>query len=444
MLEKENRKYFAFNFKDKFFLLDIENLFVFEVNQDLFYDFEEAIDKFALSYTSIFNKKKLKHKQRKDFFNAEQPIRSISINVTQICNLRCIYCYGDEGEYGMRGVMDEKTANKCVDFLIKESKNLKDLTINFFGGEPLLNFELIKTTVNYALVETKKYGKKIHFGITTNGTLLKPECNSFFNKNNFSVVVSFDGDKYTQDNNRPFANGSGSYDFIYPKIVEFLKSRNGRAIGRATVTANTQNISTLKSQLRDVGFKKVCTIPMTVVNNAFNEQNSFDGKNRIHESLCKNDESEGIAFYNTIKKSGDINAFNNSLIYRCLKVLLDRNKLLYPCGAGRTLLAISTNGDVYVCHRFVGNPDFKLGNINDSKISSRLKYSESPVLNHETCSICWARFFCGGGCLHDNMLMGKNTNNVNLKHCSQLKENIKHAVYILSNLDCNDVINLNY
>jgi len=324
------------------------------------------------------------------------PIKSISLNVAQICNMRCIYCYGSDGEYGEKGLVKEATAFQAIDWLIKKSLDAKDISIIFFGGEPLLNFRLIKKVVNYAKRKAKNVNKTVHFSITTNGTLFNDRINKFLNKNKFSVTISFDGDAKIQNKNRPLKNGIDSYEYTKPLIENFLKSRKGNATGRATITRYFEDLSTIRKTLVEIGFKRYSLTPVS-------------GSVDSDYYLCPDNERKILIDLQTqadeitdlIKNRESI---KSKLLLSYLKILRTREKKQYSCGAGKGLGAISINGDVYPCHRFVGIDSFKMGNVNGNNLLNREKFLLDNVFDRKQCNTCWARYFCGGGCYHENLV----------------------------------------
>ena len=431
-------RFHVYAFENKYFVFDIATVSCYEIEENLFMIFltskQNNIEK-ILNLEHINSSVPLKPLQ-------PEALSNISLNVAQVCNLSCIYCYGVDGEYGLKGKMDEETAKKSIDFLIAESKDQKHISITFFGGEPLLNFPLIKKCVDYSNKQAKKASKKLSFSITTNGTLFRKEVNDYLNKNNFSVLVSFDGDQETQDKNRPFRGGKGSYDKTLPKIKEFLTSRNGNATARATVTNHTSDLKLLKTKLKDLGFRRanatVATVSEFANENRGVESKSFEGDRM--QDIYDSEDMEAREILAAIKNKNSLSPYSSSKILQSIYQLNDKNKSRFACGVGRKMVGIAINGDVYPCHRFVGEEKFKLGNVENFDSSSRTKYSESFTDSHPVCSKCWAKYQCGGGgCIQDNEVMKGDVNNVNIRHCVELKYQLKHAINIYSSLDQEDI-----
>lgn len=433
-------RFHVYSFENKFFIYDVEKVSSYEIEENLFFVLFSADQKYIEEILNLPAIDTQKYDPNKEII--EEPLSNISLNVAQVCNLSCVYCYGVDGEYGLKGKMDEETAKKSIDFLISESKNQKQISITFFGGEPLLNFPLIKKCVDYSREESKKFGKDIQFSITTNGTKFNKEINDYLNTNKFSVLVSFDGDQETQDKNRPFRGGKGSYEKTLPKIKEFLKSRNGQATARATVTNHTTDLKILKSKLKDMGFRRANATVATVSDYA-NENRGVLSINLEDERMKEVYESENIEaeeILNAIKNKKSLSEYGTSKIMQFIDQLKTKNKSRFACGVGRKMVGVAINGDVYPCHRFVGEEKFKLGNVSDFDSKSRAKYSQSYTDSHPVCSKCWAKYQCGGGgCIQDNEVMKGDVNNINVRHCSELKYQLKHAINIYSTLDEEDI-----
>jgi uncharacterized protein len=357
------------------------------------------------------------------------PVATISLNVAQLCNLSCVYCYGGDGEYGEKGYMKQPTAFAAVDWLIRESLDRPSVAIIFFGGEPLLNFSLMKQVVDYALEATRKAGKALSFGITTNGTKFDDEVNEFLNKHKFSVTISFDGDPAMQDANRPLKGGQGSYKMIRDKVATFLATRNGRASGRATLTNNNTDRARIKQALVDVGFKN---IGMTLVSAPETEATKlYQIELPNHDKLRNDLKAQARETLAAIQNGTTI--YERSMLTH-LEHLLTKEKKLYFCGVGRGLTAVSISGDLYPCHRFVGDETMKMGNISDwdeEKAKAAQKpHIENYGLSHPKCSQCFARYFCGGGCIHESLNTNGSMWEPDDNHCQELRRSVELAVNI--------------
>lgn len=428
----------VFSFKEKYFFYDINNMNAYEINETLFYRLisnRQDSDLFERLKLSLQVKA---HAHEKQLYS--QGVMTISLNVAQVCNLSCVYCYGIDGEYGTKGKMNDETGFKSVDFLIDKSKE-QAVSIHFFGGEPLLNFPLMKKVVNYSIQQATLRDKNIDFSITTNGTKFSDEVNAFLNEHKFDVIVSFDGDEDMQDKNRPFKNGGGSYSSIRPKIEKFLKSRDGNASARATVTNHSHDLKALKKGLKEMGFKHAGATVATLSEFAMENRPVINLNESQKTNLLLEVDNEAINILSAIKKRdlASLTELSDSTVLRYLQQLYHKQKRHFPCGVGRGLLAISITGDIYPCHRFVGNDEFKMGNIENYDESAAKGYSESYTQTHPVCSQCWAKYHCGGaGCIHDNYVTKGGVDNINVDHCTRLKNDLKNAIFIYSELDDSD------
>lgn len=426
----------VFSFKEKFFLYDVFNMNAYEINEKLYFKLAQNREDSEF-FKSLLSTLQINQKNRavgKKSYN--HGVGTISLNVAQVCNLSCVYCYGVDGEYGTKGKMNEPTAYKSVDFLISESKS-PNISIHFFGGEPLLNFPLMKKVVDYSLKQAELKGKRIEFSITTNGTKFSKEVNNFLNTHDFNVIVSFDGDESMQDKNRPFKNGGGSYSVIKPKIEEFLKSRNGNATARATVTNHSYDLKALRGQLKKMGFNTAGATVATLSEFATENRpvDHLSKEQKINLLLESDNETEEIL--NGIKNRDltVLSDLSDSTVLIHVQELKHKQKKFFPCGVGRGLLAISITGDIYPCHRFVGDDKFKMGHIDTYDGTSANQYAQSHTQTHPVCSKCWAKYHCGGlGCIHDNYITKGAIDNINTDHCTSLKNDLKNAIYIFSSL----------
>ena len=406
------------------------------------------------------------------------PITTIALNVAQLCNLDCIYCYGVGGEYGHKGYMKGGTAYQAVDFLVANAGDAEQLTICFFGGEPLLNFPLIKEVVAYATEKAETKGKRVAFTITTNGTRFDEETIDYLNEHDFGVVVSYDGDAEMQNKNRPFKGGKGSYDDIKARVERFLDSRGGRASGRATITGYNPDLQKVQRALLEIGFKAVQLTTVAMPNleempappaGPFPVEEAASAnvveENDLYEALpVLNDRP---TYHRTdvvmLQQPGShlkqvhLRKILNSLermaretidliktrrpVYSSrfndiLKRLSTKKKKLYFCGGGRNYMSISNTGDVYPCHRFVGQEDMKLGNVAEGfDLTRRQPYIENYGLSHPKCSACWARYFCGGGCFHMSIEEHGSMHEPDDRWCQELRRSVELGIMIDDQLD---------
>ena len=443
MMDRSLVEIHKFSYRGRYFLFRVEDNKAFRINDTLYgeldrlskckrIDFKELDSELehVLMESNLINVKKqnqtLYHSKDKNF-----PIASITLNIVQACNMKCIYCYGGNGEYGKKGYMTKEVAQRSVDWLFDNSFETKDLSIIFFGGEPLLNFPLIKKVVAYSLLKTQSENKKIHFSITTNGTLLNPGINHYLNKHNFSVTISFDGTEELQNRNRPLSSGKDSYSTIRPRIEQFLKSREGRATGRATLTTGFGKIEEIRKELTSLGFGRIEYIPASLRNDAEFKLNQMD-----HENLLNDLQNQADKMIDCIK---DRKPLVETKIVDMVKSLMTDRIRKYFCGAGRSFVGISSYGEIYPCHRFVGDNRLKFGNIKDDYLVGRERFIRGIQKKNHECRICWARDLCGGGCYHDNLTsMGSLSRPLKVK-CMEIKRSLELAIYIHDCLDESDL-----
>ncbi len=430
-------KYHAFSFLDSFYFYDIEEMNAYEIDNDLYVKLishREGTDFFE-NFVKCLPTKNEKIK----LTDISYPITNVVLMVAQVCNLSCVYCYGIDGEYGSKGKMNEEVAFKGVDYLLKQSGTVKNISITFFGGEPLLNFPIIKKVVSYSKKEAQKAKKNISFSITTNGTKFNDEINSYLNDNNFGVLVSFDGDEEIQNKNRPYKNGSGSYARTLPKIQTFINSRNGNATARATITNYSDGVEDLKKKLLDLGFKRAHVTPATVSEFASTNRGIKKVDDYHYETMMANIEKEATEILEGVRNRSNLSAFIGNTLVVHINSIISKQKKMHPCGVGRSMMGISITGELYPCHRFVGNEKFNLGHIDNFDVNNRATYVENYTESHPVCSKCWAKYQCGGrGCIHDNEVMMGDVNNINIKHCTILKFALKHAIHIYNNMNDGD------
>lgn len=322
------------------------------------------------------------------------PIKAICLNVSHDCNLRCEYCFASKGDFKCkRELMSLETAKKAVDFLIEKSEGIRNLEMDFFGGEPLMNFNVVKSTVEYARSLEKEYNKNFRFTITTNGILLDDEKIDFINKEMYDVVLSLDGRKEINDKFRVTKTKNGSYDIVLPKFKKLVEGRNEKQYYvRGTYTTENLDFSEDVLHLYNLGFNEISMEP-ALSKEEFSyaiDESSLNEILKEHEKLCKK--------LIELKKNGEkINFFN-------FNINLDDgpciSKRLKGCGFGNDYVAITPNGNIYPCHQLVGEEKFIMGNVNLGTFNLELKneFLKLSVYHKDECKKCWAKFYCCGGC----------------------------------------------
>ncbi len=352
------------------------------------------------------------------------PLTTMVLNVTNQCNLSCTYCY----EYGEDKIVDtengrkpkfmsEETARESVDFMLREAGDNPIAHLTFFGGETLLNLPVLKSTIGYARQRAAEVGKEVDFSLTTNATLLKPDVIEFLAENRVGVTISIDGPKEVQDQFRVFANGTGSYDIVVPKIRELLRAHRTRPIGaRVTLTTNTIDIRKIFRHLtEDIGFREVGFAPVTTAPNrdyAIAEE-GFDSMLRQFQSLAAEFLEAALA--------GRHHGFSN--VKDTLEEIHKGVSKPFPCGAGLGLLGVSTDGDVALCHRFAGSDEHKMGTVRTGidRLVQIGFLEKHHIADKTDCSRCWARPMCAGGCYHEAHTRYGDTARPNLHYCDWIR-----------------------
>jgi uncharacterized protein len=321
-------------------------------------------------------------------------VKALCLHVAHDCNLACRYCFAEEGEYhGRRALMSYEVGKKALDFLIANSGNRRNLEVDFFGGEPLMNWQVVKDLVAYGREQEKIHDKNFRFTLTTNGVLLNEEVMEFANKEMSNVVLSIDGRKEVNDYMRPFCKGAGSYDLILPKFQAFAESRNQeKYYARGTFTRHNLDFSKDVLHLADQGFKQISVEPVVAAPEeeyALRQEDLpilFEEYDKLAKEMIKREkEGRGFQFFHFM-----IDLTGGPCVY----------KRLSGCGSGTEYLAVTPWGDLYPCHQFVGEEEFLMGNVDEgiTKPEIRDQFKECNVYTKEKCRNCFAKFYCSGGC----------------------------------------------
>ncbi len=328
-----------------------------------------------------------------DFKKRQTVVKALCLNVSHDCNLACKYCFAGQGEYnGPREIMSYEVGCKALDFLIANSGSRRNLEVDFFGGEPLMNFEVVKKLVAYGRKREAETDKKFRFTLTTNGILLNDEVLEFANKELVNVVLSIDGRKAVNDNMRPTRNGKGSHDIILKKYKDFRAKRKGQYYVRGTFTHFNTDFSNDVIALMDEGFDEVSMEPVVAPpteDYAITEADVEVIKEQYdilaRELLKRYEEGKPVNFFHFM-----IDLEGGPCVY----------KRLSGCGSGTEYLAVTPWGDLYPCHQFVGNPDFVIGNVDEGIKRTDIvdEFKLCNVYAKDKCRDCFARFYCSGGC----------------------------------------------
>lgn len=329
-----------------------------------------------------------------DFKNRSTVVKALCLHVAHDCNLKCRYCFAGEGEYhGDRSLMSYEVGQKALDFLVANSGNRVNLEVDFFGGEPLMNWDVVKDLVIYGRSIEAANNKKFRFTLTTNGVLLNEENMAFMNEHMHNVVLSLDGRPEVNDHMRPTANGKGSYDLIMPKFKEFAESRGQENYYlRGTFTHNNLDFAEDVLHMADQGFKQISVEP--VVSPA---DMSYALQEEDIPQLMEQYEILAMKKLDYAKEGKDFNFFHFMIDLTQGPCVAKR---LAGCGSGVEYLAVTPEGDLYPCHQYVGIDEFLMGNV-DTGITNDAKQSEFKCCNvyaKDGCTDCWAKFYCSGGC----------------------------------------------
>jgi uncharacterized protein len=376
-----------------------------------------------------------KNSQKRPMLKKRRGIRHLELMVTHDCNMRCRYCYGSLGEeewenapylYGAstKGMTFE-TAKKGVDFLFEESGRQKDLSIIFFGGEPLLEFGLIKRIVPYIRKRETETGKKVNLSLSTNGILLNDKTIDFLVKNRIGCQISIDGPKEIHDQVRCLPGGEGSYDRIKKGIRRLISARPGRVPARVTVSHNLVNLPAVVEHLLSLGFGSVHIEP------TIGKLGELMVSKEDIEEMKKQNEAIAAFLVRNVKNNRFFNYTNLVRFIRQTRVV--RERLAHHCGAGRTYFTLSQEGDFYPCHRFVGMEQYRMGDIEKGMdLSLQRRILDLTVDDRQVCRDCWARYLCGGGCWKHA---------VDINGCLEIPDNELSCELIRHQIECAMAIN---
>ncbi|MDP4182297.1 MAG: thioether cross-link-forming SCIFF peptide maturase [Bacillota bacterium] len=366
------------------------------------------------------------YKDYMPLWDKKSVVKALCIHISHDCNLRCKYCFASTGDFGgSRTMMSPEIGKKAIDFLIKESGSRRNLELDFFGGEPLMNFDAVKIIIDYALSISEKYNKNFKFTITTNALLLKEEYKEYINKHIQNIVLSIDGREETNDRMRYRVDGTGSYKDIIGKIKDIADSRNqDNYYVRGTFTRENLDFSKDVLHLADEGFKQISVEPVVAA-----KDTGYDIREEDLPQLFK--EYEELA-HEYVKRDKEGNGFN----FFHFMIDLDQGpciaKRLSGCGSGHEYLSVTPDGDIYPCHQFVGMEEFKMGNVCEDSFERNKQntFMKSNVYSKEECSACWAKFYCSGGCAANAYQFN---NDINLPYkigCELEKKRLECALWI--------------
>lgn len=400
---------------------------------------QEVVEKFAMQYDTeeikeayeeIYTLYEEKMLYSEDIYeqyaetSVVSPIKSMCLHIAHDCNLRCKYCFASTGDFGTgRKLMPLETGKAAIDFLLEKSAGRENLDVDFFGGEPLMNFEVVKEIVAYARGKEKEYGKHFDFTITTNGMLLNDENIEFINREMHNVVLSLDGRKEVNDRMRTRVDGSGSYDKILPNFKKLVEKRGDKEYYvRGTYTKYNLDFSEDVMHIYEAGFDQISVEPVME-------------KPEIEYALTEADLGQIYQEYDKLterlsevkRNGGFINFFH---------FMIDLNqgpcvvKRLRGCGSGNEYVSITPDGDIYPCHQFVGMEEYKMGNLADGTFREDIKkeFAGAHVYSKPACQDCWAKFYCSGGCNANNYIYNGDIHKAYELSCKIQKKRLECAI----------------
>ena len=386
--------------------------------------------------------------------NKKYALTALCMNVSHACNMSCTYCFAGKGEYGSgeqsdgdasgddivnnnkntvgvdcganstnSSLMNLETTKRAIDFLIEQSGDKSNLDVDFFGGEPLLNWQLVKDTINYARSIEQKHNKKFRFTLTTNGLLIDDDVIDFANKEIYNVVLSLDGRPEVNDAMRKMPRGGGTYSKIVDKFEKIVEARNGKGYYiRGTFTSKNMDFVNDILHIANLGYKELSMEPVVTKGDdplgfAMDDLPELykQYEELAAEMLKREKNGEGFSFYHyTIDLSGG----------PCV------HKRIAGCGVGTEYLAVTPSGDLYPCHQFIGDTSFSMGDVWSGLTKNELRneFASCSIYTREECRDCWARFYCSGGCAANAYNDSGSINGINKFGCELFKKRMECAI----------------
>lgn len=361
-----------------------------------------------------------------DFKKRQTVVKALCLHIAHDCNLACRYCFAEEGEYkGRRTLMSYEVGKQALDFLIQHSGNRRNLEVDFFGGEPLMNFDVVKQLVAYGREQEVLHDKKFRFTLTTNGILLDDDIIEFINQEMSNVVLSIDGRKEVNDFMRPARNGKGSYDVILPKFKKVAESRNQtNYYVRGTFTHHNLDFAADVLHLADLGFEQISVEPVVAA-----PEESYAIKKEDIARICEEYDALAKEMIERKKKGRGFHFFHFMIDLTGGPCVAKR---LSGCGSGTEYLAVTPWGDLYPCHQFVGTEEFLMGNVFDGVIKTDIRdeFKLCNVYAKEKCKECFARFYCSGGCAANSFHFHGTINDAYDIGCELQRKRVECAIMI--------------
>ena len=351
----------------------------------------------------------------------QAPVKALCLHVSHDCNLRCQYCFASTGDFGTgRKTMDVDTAKAAIDFVVARSGKRRNIEVDFFGGEPLMAMDTVKATVEYARSIEKGAGKCFRFTLTTNGVLLNDENIEYINREMSNAVLSLDGRPEVNDRMRKTVNGKGSYEVILPKFQKLVAGRGTKDYYlRGTFTRHNLDFAADVLHMAQLGFRNVSVEPAV-------------GEPGCDWAIGEEDLPAVLAEYEKLAealkdKRGEVNFFHFNVDLAQGPCVIKRMR---GCGAGCEYVAVTPEGHIYPCHQFVGNPDYKMGDVHEGTFDLDIarRFAALNVYTREDCRQCWARFYCSGGCSASNLLVNSDISKPNAVGCAMQKKRLECAI----------------
>jgi len=388
--------------------------------QEALEDIQELIDAGQLFTKDIYQN------YITDFKNRETVVKALCLHIAHDCNLACQYCFAEEGEYhGRRALMSFEVGKKALDFLVANSGNRRNLEVDFFGGEPLMNWDVVKQLVEYGRSLEEPNNKKFRFTLTTNGILLNDEVEEFCNREMSNVVLSLDGRREVNDKMRPSRNGKSSYDVIVPKFQKLAESRNQmNYYVRGTFTRNNLDFSEDALHFADLGFKQMSIEPVVSL-----PEEPYSIREEDLPKIMEEYDKLAVEYIKRKKEGRGFNFFHFMIDLQQGPCVAKR---LSGCGSGTEYLAVTPWGDLYPCHQFVGEEEFLLGNVDTGVTNTEIRdeFKLCNVYAKDKCRDCFARFYCSGGCAaNSHKFHGSITDAYDIG-CEMQKKRIECAIMI--------------
>ena len=364
----------------------------------------------------------------------ERPIKSdlvkaLCLHICHDCNLSCQYCFAGKGKYkGKSEYMSFEVARRAVDFLIENSGNRKILEMDFFGGEPLMNLDVVKKTVAYAKEQGAKTGKTFLFTLTTNGVLLNNETADYLNAEMENVVLSLDGRQEVHDRVRKTVNGKGSYQVIIDNIRNFIKMRGDKHYYvRGTFTKKNLDFGNDVLALADMGAKHISLEPVVTAE----DDELYIGKDKLP---AIREEYRRLARVYLDRRAKGMSLFNFFHFAIDLEGGVCLKKRVSACGAGNEYFSVTPSGDIFPCHQFADKPQYKMGNVFEGKIDENIRsiFKNSSLYTKEKCKDCFAKYHCSGGCAANNVAFSGDVNKPYEITCEMMKARMECAMHLYS------------